>query len=530
MRLLLLLSLAIFGCIGNQCPTDGTPVCAEGVTYPNECLAKSSGVIDYEMGECFNCVDGDGGKDLFTEGTTKSNDEIRTDTCDDGEVIEYFCFEKSVESQKFPCPSGYECKNGKCIESQCTDSDNGENEKVAGKAVSGMDSKSDSCNGPYEVLEYYCDNGQISNKQIICDDNYECKNGACVVSQCSDSDGKDSAKKGTTKLGKETMEDSCINGAVKEYFCSSNEIKNEVIQCSAGYVCDAGACIKEVCKDSDNGKDTSKKGTTTLSGKTYTDSCYSDTRVMEYYCQTEIEIEYEQINCQTGYECYDGLCRKAACTENRDDISDENERYEIDSFSNDVRLHENDVLELSGDYILTVDDIGTDADFILYEDYEAYLDGDEICEFSISEGDNETDPCGENIDELTVADLGTNYLLLETDGFEIVQYFSTKGYESEWNGGSSCPEDALVVTSQTSYFYPYLETVSSGIDLSGEKINFLDDFAEIDEVDDDLIQIQFDGDDYSLKDGSSFKYGNSTYRVDLEFNDRGITMVKLTKN
>ena len=37
---------------GVDCPSIWEPVCADGITYDNECLADNAGVTDFSEGEC----------------------------------------------------------------------------------------------------------------------------------------------------------------------------------------------------------------------------------------------------------------------------------------------------------------------------------------------------------------------------------------------------------------------------------------------------------------------------------------------
>ncbi len=526
--LLVLATLFLFGCTA-ECPDEGVPVCADGFTYPSECHAKAAGVEDYEIGQCPTCFDSDGGKDIFTAGSTVNDDLMEFDSCEGNSVKEYYCSDDEPASNIFPCPPGYECKTDRCVEMQCSDSDGGEDVMVYGKVISGNASETDSCSGDFTVNEFYCSNGEIGSKKIDCPDLHECKSGRCVESRCTDSDGKDTSRKGTTKLGSEISTDSCLDGDVKEYFCTNNRIESDVISCASGFRCDDGKCVKDVCTDND-GKEVSTKGTTSYGGKSYEDSCYSDIRVLEYFCESDTEVDSTRIYCPAGYECDDGRCREGDCFEDRDDLSEENQRYQIEESDDEVRLYENDVLELDGDYILVLDDVGSNLDFLLYEDYDEYSDKNEICEFSMDEDDNITDPCDENVGDIETGTIGSDYAEVTVESFKIVQYIDTVGYESTWSGSSVCPDDSVVMTEQTSDFLPYLETSGSGIDLSNEKFRFLDDFAYIDEMEDDGIRLEFDGENYYFQDNDVFTYGEFEYKIDITFNERGISRIKLTKD
>ena len=210
----------------------------------------------------------------------------------------------------------------------------------------------------------------------------------------------------------------------------------------------------------------------------------------------------------------------------------EDQRYQIESFGSDeVRIYERTAVEIDDDMFLEVYSVSSSsATLRLYEDYEEYLDGDELCTEIIDEGDDITDMCGENTDVITVneVDSSNDYADIELEGFRVVQYFTDEGYESEWIGGAGCPDDEQVLTKQTSIFYPHLDTNSGRLDLEGNRIRFLDRYADIVDVDEDTFSIEFQAEDYDLQDGDEFEYNDRTYNVDLLFHDGGLKRIILT--
>lgn len=59
------------------------------------------------------------------------------------------------------------------------------------------------------------------------------------------------------------------------------------------------------------------KGTVTQNGAQYTDYCTGSGYIVEYYCNTNYELETLQTPCDNGYECSNGACVKAEkkCTD-----------------------------------------------------------------------------------------------------------------------------------------------------------------------------------------------------------------------
>ena len=61
------------------------------------------------------------------------------------------------------------------------------------------------------------------------------------------------------------------------------------------------------CSDTDRGVYSTMKGTVTVSGKNYTDSCYTPDTIYEYYC-SGATYGNSYIKCPLGYSCSSGVC------------------------------------------------------------------------------------------------------------------------------------------------------------------------------------------------------------------------------
>ncbi|MHA2066115.1 MAG: Kazal-type serine protease inhibitor domain-containing protein [Candidatus Thorarchaeota archaeon] len=533
---LAVLVIFLAGCLGGQaCPDTADPVCgSNGVTYKNSCLAKAANATIAHKGPCSStgaCVDSDGGKDLFAKGNTSAGKVSNTDSCVDSDnVMEYFCEKGAVSSKSFSCPDGYECKGGKCTTVTCRDSDGGVESGTKGTATSGTDTGTDECNTNGSLKEYFCENSKVSSKVIECASGKECSGGACVDIKCSDSDGgKDKFEKGTVKEGKSSKTDSCSDAdTVKEYFCSGSLVKSEEISCGTGFDCVSGKCVESKCVDSDNGKDQFTKGTTTYDNKTYKDSCYSKSQVFENFCKSDSSVGTEKISCGTDHECLDGRCRRVDCTEDKDTFKEEDLRYEIIEYddSDKLTLYTGDIVEINNGMILRLYSIsGNETTFRLYEDFAEYQDNDVLCTESIDEGMSENDICGENTKKIEVDEVNDteDFARIYLDEYYVVQYYTQEGSNSTWSGSSSsCPDDKKVVEKHTSYFYPYLDTESSGLDLDGENFWLFDKLAEIDDIDSDSISFLLDGEDHSLEDDDTFEYDGRDYEIHLTFHEGGL--------
>ena len=255
MRIIILAVLMafLFGCTGEeveQCT--GGPVCGvDGVTYENECAANNSFVEIAYQGKCKTCIESDSGKDAFVKGTTKADGEEYMD--------------------------------------KCTDSVN--------------------------LLEYYCVGVELKNTTITCE---ECSDGKCIETEkepprhCVDSDGKDYYTRGNVTEFDNVFVDTCVNTAVKEYYCEEGLAKSEVKECAAEFTCNEGRCVrkKQKCSDSDGGRDISKQGVLTIDAlidAEYIDKCVDDDTLREYYCVAD-DVFVEDIDCGQGNRCLSARC------------------------------------------------------------------------------------------------------------------------------------------------------------------------------------------------------------------------------
>ncbi len=133
------------------------------------------------------------------------------------------------------------------------------------------------------------------------------------VETCSDFDGKDSSVKGTTTAFDNVFTDTCSDEmTVKEYYCEDGEAKSELIECSEGFKCKGGQCIKGriECTDTDGGYDIYTAGSVTIASLLkgeYIDKCLDGTRLKEYYCEDD-ELAIAEVECEGG--CFRAQCLK----------------------------------------------------------------------------------------------------------------------------------------------------------------------------------------------------------------------------
>ncbi len=133
------------------------------------------------------------------------------------------------------------------------------------------------------------------------------------VEECSDFDGKDSSVKGTTTAFGNVFIDICSDPmTVKEYYCEGGEAKSTFLECSEGFKCKDGQCIKGriECTDTDGGNDIYTAGSVTieslLKGE-YIDKCLDGSRLKEYYCEDD-ELAIAEVECEAG--CFKARCLK----------------------------------------------------------------------------------------------------------------------------------------------------------------------------------------------------------------------------
>jgi hypothetical protein len=262
--------------------------CGDGV-----CAASEFGWCSAEPGcHAQECFDSDPDADPSVRGYVEADGgNRRHDYCYQGNMWQFQCYQESdgtyIYSREYTiCENGcYQgvCSDGEPEQTECTDSDGGENYAVKGTAVEGDRTLTDYCRDESMLIEYVCGVGEITGlPQGGCvgvnlagcgyDCPYGCEDGACnresEATACTDSDGgKKYFIKGETNylhgpLGLDTdmcairnqgstelrPVDDCIGGNnchVIELFCKQIEkdVDFEVQNCPYG--CEDGACLDE---------------------------------------------------------------------------------------------------------------------------------------------------------------------------------------------------------------------------------------------------------------------------------------------
>jgi hypothetical protein len=528
---------------GSDCPQGGPEVCgADGVSYPNSCLANKAGAaVSYE-GECTsNCSDMDGGKEALVAAGVSLFGEYEEDYCaGTSSVIEFYCENSSIRSEEIECPAGYTCDAGACEPAPCSDSDGGIVSSEMGVVVSGMETESDSCASGSKLTEYYCAaDGTVASEEISCPSGQVCSDGECVEPTCEDSDGGiEISEAGTAEKGELSSSDSCVGAAkVKEYYCENGEIASENIDCPSGQVCLEGECTEEPsCTDSDGGKDKYSAGTTSYMGSSSSDTCDGTEAVTEYYCEGT-EIKSVRLVCGEDSRCTEGACVEVECeasAEEFEDVSKErHELMELDD-SDILRLYLGEAVEVEDDMFLMLEEIWEgNATFHLFEDYESFLDEEELCDADLEEDETEDDLCDEGIRvELDSVSESGGYVKVTLEEYYLSEYADYEGYDVEWSGSDCEKGNMKLYVEQTLRFYPRLDTDSAGVDLEDEAFWLFGLDANLESVDLDDEEIRFDlGDeDYTLEDREEFEFEDNTYEIRLYFNELGLgkIVVKLS--
>lgn len=287
--LLILGAVIVVGCLNPEQPQNQTnltnitnetnatppePVCAgpvcgtDGVTYETDCIAQYAGISVLYEGACVeNCTDSDGGPDPEAAGTVIKGDASFYDYCiDDDQLAEYVCTDNAPELVTINCGEGKMCSRDHCIP------------KPPDLNVTLE------CVGPSQVDVLV--NDSVSYNNTI-------------------------------------YKDYCVEfDVVKDYFCKNNKPEAINNECPSGYGCLFGRCEKQYmqCTDSDGGNDTSKrgrvmviKGLNTLSDKW--DECIDAVTVREYYCSETNATASEDIDCGSGFKCFEDRCMESKCSE-----------------------------------------------------------------------------------------------------------------------------------------------------------------------------------------------------------------------
>ncbi len=327
------------------------------------------------------CSETDGGDVDSVKGITKLKQnvlvkETKTDSCidednipiDESDILkEYYCESNAIKEADHACV----CEDGVCTayyaqsadtrpkitsaaqdititktykkESQiaqaaketsiiatlgCIDSDKGKTYGEQGTANDGSTSGTDVCRTDGKLREYYCDeNDDVQEEVISCASGEVCSSGACITKgTCTDSEstfnmyaaGRVVGVWSTTGVSGEWT-DSCANSKeVNEYYCREDGYAfSSLEECPSGYACSGGKCI-DACSDTDEtgtnkGHDLYTKGTTTgywyssLAQGSWTDYCTSDGKLIEYECTTGYAYS-SGTTCPSGTTCSNGAC------------------------------------------------------------------------------------------------------------------------------------------------------------------------------------------------------------------------------
>ncbi len=147
----------------------------------NECdpgYGCTNGVCQKEVPICSSTVAENDttaqGKTTVVKGITLIYDQ--TDKCvDEGTLTKNYCLpDGTATSEQVPCGNGFKCFEGKCVQSQCNDTDGGINIYEQGTATSGNSSYTDYCSDDYTMVEYYCYGDEVKNEYVSCGEGYFC--------------------------------------------------------------------------------------------------------------------------------------------------------------------------------------------------------------------------------------------------------------------------------------------------------------------------------------------------------------------
>ncbi len=284
------------------------------------------------------CIDSDNGFDIYNYGcVTYTHNGKETTYCDacagSTGVWENYCKDNQYVTSYKSCPTGYECKDGKCVLikystqpigvprpnfPKCKDGDNGINVETASHVIIGNRIfYPDKCEDEETLTEYYCGNrGEVKYITYNCKKHgyLKCYLGRCIKKECEDTDnGKNYFIRGKVISGSEEHTDYCINNEVlREFYCNKNHVDHVDYNCkNHGYAqCFGGTCVnlpkKNICKDSD-GLNYYNKGYVFFNGRYYYDECINSNTLKEYFCSNNVKDE-KIVNCPYG--CSNGACKE----------------------------------------------------------------------------------------------------------------------------------------------------------------------------------------------------------------------------
>ncbi|MBS3068437.1 hypothetical protein J4450_07040 [Candidatus Micrarchaeota archaeon] len=294
------------------------------------------------------CTDSDG-SNINTKGSVIRGNTLWDECVDENTVREFSCSGLSRVNTTVACGAGSRCNDGRCVSLAlvdfCIDNDNGEALTVKGTARTGVrnpetltetevNEQTDYCFGSNDVVnEYVCEGSNRILREKPCPAGTVCSDGACVASAvsitafCTENDGgREYNIKGITEVGiknaagvivsSELFPDTCTGDrTVKEYYCLGNDKNAVETTCSPNERCINGACTggsASMCTDSDNGIDTSKKGTVEIKQNNIVvsssvDACVNEKTVNEYSCLGNVQ-SLSSVACAQGQVCKEGKC------------------------------------------------------------------------------------------------------------------------------------------------------------------------------------------------------------------------------